>query len=72
MSLAVLVGLFNPNVLKFGYIIMCIKIPYLSNALPASGKFCCLLIIFANSLDPDHDRQNVRPDLDPNHDILQG
>ena len=24
-----------------------------------------LLITFANSLDPDHDRQNVVPDLDP-------
>ena len=28
--------------------------------------FCCLLITFANSLDPDHDRQNFGPDLDPN------
>ena len=27
---------------------------------------CHLLINFANSLDPDHDRQNVGPDLDPN------
>ena len=25
-----------------------------------------LLITFANSLDPDQDRQNVGPDLDPN------
>ena len=31
----------------------------------ASGDFC-LLITFANSLDPDQDRQNVGPDLDPN------
>ena len=23
--------------------------------------------IFANNLDPDQDRQNVGPDLDPNH-----
>ena len=30
------------------------------------GKFCHLMIIFANSLDPDQDRQNVGPDLDPN------
>ena len=30
------------------------------------GKFCGLLITFANSLDPDHDRQNIGPDLDPN------
>ena len=26
----------------------------------------CLLITFANSLDPDQDGQNVGPDLDPN------
>ena len=26
---------------------------------------CRLLITFANSLDPDQDRQNVGPDLDP-------
>ena len=36
------------------------------NSLPASGDFCHLLIIFANSLDPDQARQNVGPDLDPN------
>ena len=29
----------------------------------ASGDFCFLLIIFANSLDPDQGRQNVGPDL---------
>ena len=29
-------------------------------------SFSHLLIIFANSLDPDQDRQNVGPDLDPN------
>ena len=28
--------------------------------------FCHLLITFANSLDPDQDRQNISPDLDPN------
>ena len=38
---------------------------FLSSSL-ASGDFCCLLITFANSLDPDQDRQNVGPDLDPN------
>ena len=27
---------------------------------------CHLLIIFANSLAPDQDQQNVVPDLDPN------
>ena len=25
-----------------------------------------MLITFANNLDPDQDRQNVSPDLDPN------
>ena len=33
----------------------------------ASGDFCFLLLTFANSLDPDQDRQNVSPGLDPNH-----
>ena len=28
---------------------------------------CCLLITFANSLDPDQAQQNVGPDLDPNY-----
>ena len=36
------------------------------NSLPTSGNFCCLLITFANSLNPDQARQNVGPDLDPN------
>ena len=27
---------------------------------------CCLLIIFASSLDPDHELQNIHPDLDQN------
>ena len=31
----------------------------------ARGNFCCRLITFANSLDPDQDRQNVGPDLGP-------
>ena len=31
----------------------------------ACSDFCCLLITFANSLDPDEARQNVGPDLDP-------
>ena len=35
------------------------------NSLHASGEFCCLLITFANSLDPDQDQQNVGSDLDP-------
>ena len=36
------------------------------NLFLASGDFCCLHIIVANFLDPDQDRQNVSPDLDPN------
>ena len=36
----------------------------------ASGDVCHLLITFANSLDPDQDRQYVGPDLDPNHLIV--
>ena len=28
--------------------------------------FCRLLITFTNNLDPDQDRQNNDPDLDPN------
>ena len=31
-----------------------------------SCDFCHLLISFANSLDPDQDRQYVGPDQDPN------
>ena len=38
----------------------------LLNSLPASGYFCHLVKSFANSLDPDQDRQNVGPDLDLN------
>ena len=41
-----------------------------SNSFLASGNYCFLLIAFANSLDPDQDRQNVGPDLDPNHLML--
>ena len=38
----------------------------LDNSFLASGNFCCLLITFANSLDPDQDQQRVCPDLVPN------
>ena len=30
------------------------------------GDFCHLLTTFASSFEPDHDRQYVGPDLDPN------
>ena len=39
---------------------------YLNDFFLAGRDFCCLLIIDANILDPDLDRQNVSPDLDPN------
>ena len=35
------------------------------NSFLAIGDFCCLPISFPNSLDPDQDRQNLGPDLDP-------
>ena len=35
------------------------------NYLSFRGDFCRLLITFANNLDPDQDRQNVGPGLDP-------
>ena len=38
-----------------------------SKSFLASGDFYRLLIAFANRLDTDQDRQNVGPDLDPNH-----
>ena len=36
-------------------------------SFPARGDFCCLLITFVKSLDPDQVRQNVGSDLDPNY-----
>ena len=39
---------------------------FVFNSLLSRGDFCCLLITFANSLDPDQASQNVEPDLDPN------
>ena len=36
------------------------------NSLTARGEFCCLLIIFANSLDADQAHKSVRPCLDLN------
>ena len=37
------------------------------NSFLASGNFWHLLIAFANSLNPEKGRQNLGPDLDPNH-----
>ena len=39
---------------------------FVLNSLPARVNFCCLLITFANSLDPDQAQQNVGPDPDQN------
>ena len=36
------------------------------NSFLVGGDFSCLLILFAKSLIPDQDGQNVGPDLDPN------
>ena len=41
------------------------------NPFLARGNFCHLLITFANNLDPEQDRQNLGPDLDPNCLTLQ-
>ena len=43
---------------------------YLLTYYLASSDYCCLLITFENSLDPVPDRQNVGPDMYPNHFIL--
>ena len=37
----------------------------LLNFLPTSGVFCCLLIAFANCLDPDQDQQLGHADSFP-------
>ena len=42
-------------------------ISYDFNSFFARSEFCCPLITFANSLDPDQDGQNIGPDLDSNH-----
>ena len=36
------------------------------NSFLVNNNFCGLLITYANRLEPDQDRQNVGPDLDPN------
>ena len=38
-----------------------------TNYFLASGDFYRLLTTFANNLDLDQAKQNVEPDLDPNH-----
>ena len=36
------------------------------NSFLASAIFCCLLLTFANSLDPDQHWRSVGPELNPN------
>ena len=36
-----------------------------SQVIKVTLYLCCLLITFANNLDPDQARQNFSPDLDP-------
>ena len=50
---------------KAGLLTTLISCESMVNSFHASSYFRCLLITFANSLDPDQDRQNVGPDLDP-------
>ena len=57
-------GRFKPKHGALGPLDSCIC---MLNSFLASSNFNHLLIAFANSLDPDKDRQNVSPDLDPNH-----
>ena len=38
-----------------------------ANSFLANSDYCCPLITFASSFDPDLDQQNVGPDLDPYH-----
>ena len=37
-----------------------------ANSFLVSGKFCHLLIIFANCLDPDPEQQNIGPNSGSN------
>ena len=47
-------------------------LPHVSkNANSFLADYSRLLLTFANSLDPDQDRQNVSPDLDSNCLILR-
>ena len=48
------------------YCFKCFKWKQILTLFLARGNFYLLLMIFANSLEPDQDRQDVGPDLDPN------
>ena len=41
------------------------KFPFI--LILASDDFCCMLINFANSFDPDQDRHHVGPNLESKH-----
>ena len=62
LNLSVMLGNYLQQTTSADDIFRCIFLGALrvNNSLPASSDFCCLLITFANSLDPD-------PDLDPIH-----
>ena len=47
-------------------IILLLKTGNSINSLLAGGDFNRLMMAFANSLESDEDRQNVRPDLNQN------
>ena len=64
-----LVYFFGSTILKLESLRMCVsecRVNVLLNSFLARGDFYHLLITFANSLDPDQERQNFSPDLDPN------
>ena len=48
-------------IFSFGYSVLIASV-LLTHSLPAAT--CCLLIVFANSLDPGQYRQNIGPELD--------
>ena len=51
----------EPNDINFsqGFSQKVVSTSFIFNSLPARADFYCLLITFANSLDPDQTRQNV-------------
>ena len=52
---------------KYGMLkVFTVHVDCLINYFVASRDFCYLMITFANSLDPDQDRQNVGPDQGSN------
>ena len=58
--------LFEKVILRFHIVCVSCEKESLFLTFLISTNFCRPLIIFAKSLDPDQDRQNVGPELDPN------